>query len=92
MGDSPRVLNIRKHGKPDDAVLVDRSTRWGNPFQIGRDGTRLEVITKHAEWIKTQPRILACLGDLEGKDLVCWCAPLPCHAETLKNMANKKCP
>lgn len=26
--------------------------------------------------------------ELKGKDLVCWCAPLPCHADVLLELAN----
>ena len=29
------------------------------------------------------------LDELRGKDLVCWCAPFPCHADVLLKLANK---
>ena len=29
------------------AVLIDRRTRWGNPFVVGRDGTREQVIARY---------------------------------------------
>ena len=29
------------------------------------------------------------LAPLRGKDLVCWCSPLPCHADVLLRMANE---
>jgi len=28
------------------------------------------------------------IEELRGKDLVCWCAPLPCHADILLELAN----
>jgi hypothetical protein len=28
-------------------VYIGRPSKWGNPFQIGRDGTRDEVIAKY---------------------------------------------
>ena len=36
-----------------------------------------------AAWIAQQPALLAALGELRGKHLVCWCAPERCHAELL---------
>ncbi|MGA9841048.1 MAG: DUF4326 domain-containing protein [Nitrososphaeraceae archaeon] len=29
------------------------------------------------------------LPELKGKVLGCWCAPLPCHGDTLAELANK---
>lgn len=83
-----QVLNQKKHGVPHGAVYVGRPSKWGNPFSIGKDGTRAEVIAKHAEWILTQPKLMAALHELKGKDLVCWCAPEACHAETMMRLAN----
>jgi len=31
----PKVLNKRTDLIPPDAVLVDRTTKWGNPFKVG---------------------------------------------------------
>ncbi len=82
-----KVVHCRK--EPFD-VLIDRSTQWGNPFLIGKDGTREEVITKHKEWILTQPELLAQLYKLKGKTLGCWCSPAACHGNTLSELANGK--
>lgn len=59
------------------------NTKWGNPFRIGPDGTREEVIAKHADWILTQPHLMESLEELRDKILGCHCAPLPCHGNTL---------
>lgn len=64
-------------------VYIGRGSKWGNPFVIGRDGTREEVIGFYREWIRKQPSLLASLGELRGKVLGCWCAPKPCHGEVL---------
>lgn len=85
----PEVLNKRVHGVPPGAVLVDRSTKWGNPFHIGRDGTRAEVIAKYRNHLK-RSGLKRDLHELRGKDLVCWCAPLPCHADVLLEAANEE--
>ena len=34
-------------------VYIGRPGPWGNPFEIGTDGTREEVIAKYEEWIKS---------------------------------------
>jgi hypothetical protein len=62
---------------------------WGNRFEIGRDGTRAEVIAKYRTWIYTQPKLLeAARRTLKGKVLGCWCAPLDCHGGVLAEIAN----
>jgi len=57
------------------------------------DDTVEELHRKAVEWFKTyaQARLKAepnWLSPLRGKDLVCWCAPLPCHADVLLELAN----
>lgn len=69
-------------------VLIDRTTKWGNPFIIGKDGTREEVIEKYRKWIMTQPHLLSSLHELKGKVLGCWCHPKSCHGEVLIELVN----
>lgn len=70
-------------------VYIGRPSKWGNPFEIGRDGTRAEVIAKYSEWVLTQPALMAALGELRGKTLGCWCSPRACHGDVLVALANK---
>ena len=94
---TPVVLNKRRDKIPADAVLVDRTTKWGNIFKIGhphpRTGkpmTRKDAIAEYADRLDAIIHHgLLDLDELQGKDLVCWCAPLPCHADILLEMANK---
>lgn len=82
---------------------VDPTSRWGNPFVIGKDGLRREVIAKHREWFlwgsetknvgrfKVCPVLLRGLvrQELGGYNLACPCRiELPCHADTLLEVAN----
>ena len=87
----PKVLNRRTDKIPSDAVYVGRPSKWGNPYQIGVSGTRGEVIQLYREdledAVSDNPHYL---DKLKGKDLVCWCAPLPCHADVLLELANKE--
>ena len=81
-----RVVHCKK--EPYD-VLIDRSTILGNPFIIGRDGTREEVIEKYRSYVPTQPRLMARLRHLKDKTLGCWCKPNACHGDVLAEMADE---
>jgi hypothetical protein len=86
----PRVLN-RSTTKttPEGAIYVGRPSKWGNPFMVGRDGNRIEVIRKYRQMIESNPDMTwDAVQELRGSDLVCWCAPLPCHADVLIEIAN----
>ena len=87
-----KVLNARKVGKRSDATrtYIGRPSKWGNPFVIGRDGSRAEVIAKYRAWIVTQPALMGSLDELRGRDLICWCSPLACHGNVLIELANKR--
>jgi hypothetical protein len=70
-------------------VYIGRPSKWGNPFAIGKDGTREEVIAKYGQWLQTQPALLAALPELKGKTLACWCAPHACHGDILAERADR---
>ncbi len=73
-------------------VYIGRPSIWGNPFTIGRDGTRDEVIAKYRAWIMTRPDLLARVGELKGKTIACWCHPLACHGDVLAELADASAP
>lgn len=75
-----RVVHWRKEQFDID---IRRPAKWGNPFKIGTDGTRSEVIEKYRNWLMTQPHLIADLEELRGKRLGCWCHPKPCHGDVL---------
>lgn len=68
-------------------VYIGRPSKWGNPFVIGIDGTRQEVIAKYEAWLKTQTELMVALPELHGKVLGCWCAPQACHGDVLARLA-----
>ena len=95
----PKVWNKRDPSVPKDAVYVGRPTKWGNPYThlpinpkyadtCIKVATREDAVKKYKE---TLPRFIYDLApvELKGKDLVCWCAPKPCHADVLLEIANK---
>ena len=70
-------------------VYIGRPSKWGNPFVIGKDGTRDEVIAKYREWLLAQPALVEALPELSGKVLGCWCAPQACHGDVLAELSNR---
>lgn len=76
-------------GARPNSVYIGRPSKWGNPFEIGKDGTREEVIERYREWIALQLPLLKALPELRGKVLVCWCKPLACHGDVLAELANQ---
>lgn len=71
-------------------TYVGRPTPLGNPFRIGQDGTRLQVIQKYRRWLYERimagdRTVLDALAQLtEDSVLVCSCVPEPCHAEVIE--------
>lgn len=83
------VFNIHKKNVPKEAVYIGRPSKWGNPFVIGKDGTREEVIAKYKGWLFARPETLSQIKqELAGKNLACFCAPKPCHGDILLALAN----
>jgi hypothetical protein len=72
-------------------VRIDRRTGFGNPFVVGKDGTREEVIAKYRVWlwqrIKHGGSLAKTIVDELREDsiLLCHCAPLKCHGEVLES-------
>lgn len=88
----PKVYNKYHKDAPKDAIYIGRPSKWGNPYEIGRDGTRDEVVEKYRQFaiehIHTSDLFVKDLEELRGKDLVCWCAPKLCHGHILLSLAN----
>jgi hypothetical protein len=83
----PVVVNMRTCGTPTPHdVRIDRRTKWGNPYRIGRDGTRQEVIAQYRAYLLSRPDLMAALPELRGKRLLCHCAPLACHGDVLADL------
>jgi len=85
-----KVVNRRT--KPFD-VYIGRGSPWGNPFRIGPDGTRDEVIRKYRDWVLNSNDADALwirehVTELKGKTLGCYCAPQPCHGDFLAILAD----
>ena len=78
-------------------VYIGRPSKWGNPFKIGRDGNREEVIEKYGEWLigareapggEERPALDEAKQKLRGKRLGCYCRPRACHGDVLKKFVD----
>ena len=96
-----RIQLSRRKGwrMPPNTMKVDRTTKWGNPFVVGKHGTRAECVEYFGymlngyicltegdpdEQIAYRKMVIRDRAELKGKNLACWC-PLnaPCHADLL---------
>lgn len=90
----PRVLNKKTHGIPKGAKYVGRPSKFGNPHPVGycnlckKTHNRKEAITLFIQEMTPELK-MAARKELKGKDLVCWCHPLDCHANYLLKLANQ---
>jgi len=59
---------------------------WANPYKIGKDGDRKEVLEKYEAYIRNkieEEGLQNELKKLSGKNLGCWCYPEKCHGDIL---------
>lgn len=85
-----KVVNLRKEKYTH---YIGRGSVFGNPFVIGKDGNREEVIKKYNWWVRTYMYSngmfgLSSLGlaiyDLpEDAILGCYCKPKACHGDVI---------
>jgi hypothetical protein len=79
-----RVVHCKKE-KYD--VYIGRPSIFGNPFSIGKDGNRKEVIAKFGVYffkrIMTDENFYHSVSELKGKILGCWCKPEDCHGDII---------
>jgi len=69
-----------------------QGSQFSNPFKIGRDGNRFEVLKKYEEMViiklSHDATFAKNLETLYGKNLGCWCHPEPCHGDVLLKIIN----
>lgn len=84
-----RVVNMKNEIAN---VKVDRSSVLGNPFKIGRDGNREEVIRKYRSYLNNCIRVVDELNRLKDMSddtvLGCWCKPKACHGDVIVSAVN----
>lgn len=81
-----KVVNYHNGDYFDISIM--RPSKWGNPFMIGKDGNRKQVIDKYRSWILSHPLLLSDLGELRGRTLGCCCKPKDCHGDVLAELVD----
>ena len=100
-----RIQRKRSKGfkLPENTVIVDRTTKWGNPFIVSptvkpgsRSGCDLICVPTIEDAIDCYRLYLQRddidldPAELRGKNLACWCKlDAPCHADVLLELANE---
>lgn len=85
-----KILNKHDCLDSPNAIYVGRPSPWGNPFEIKANQSRDTVCSLFEEWALSPEATdfrTAVRTHLAGHDLLCWCAPKRCHAETLRKIA-----
>ncbi|MER7756054.1 DUF4326 domain-containing protein [Kitasatospora sp. NPDC097643] len=95
------VVNLKGHRDDPgyaDVVYVGRPMHRGGwhlpgspphcPYRPGPDLTREQMLVKYRAHLLAHPDLLALVPPLRGHRLGCWCAPLPCHADVLADLAD----
>lgn len=77
------VIHVRDQEEGGNYVYIGRPSIWGNPYIVGMDGTRRQVLEKYRDYILQHKELLARLPELKNKTLVCWCKPSICHGDVL---------
>ncbi len=75
------VVNLKTFDEYD--VFIGRPSKWENPYRIGKDGTRKEVIEKYRFYLTANRELMEDIMSLDGKVLGCYCKPLPCHGDVI---------
>jgi hypothetical protein len=79
-----RVKNIRTEVLDEEKdVYIGRGSKWGNPFVIGKDGDRNQVIEMYKKYFDSNDELKKDIEELRNKNLVCYCSPKKCHGEVL---------
>lgn len=103
----PKYKNLEEWMKDENNVYIGRagivfingkrypskSSIFANPYKIGKDGERNDVIIKYKKYIldkiNTSIEYQEEFEKIKGKNLGCWCSPEKCHGDVLLELTNK---
>ena len=85
----PQVFNIATR-KPDgsDNIFIGRPSTFGNIFTVSEYG-REKAIELFEDYLFNSG-LIEQIGQLKGKNLICFCKPKKCHGDILLKLANSK--
>jgi hypothetical protein len=65
------------------------ASKWANPFRPKLPADHEEAVAAYERWLQSQRHLMDALHELSGRELICWCTPLPCHGDVLLRLANE---
>jgi hypothetical protein len=70
----PRVFNIKNIDHiTENMVYIGRPSKWGNPFKIDQNNSRLKVIEQFRNMVLSDEKFIKEIRkELIGKDLLCF--------------------
>ena len=82
------------HARPEHELAA---SKWDTPYRPETHGTAEdesgkwdECVFMHRVWLPVRPDLMAAVGELRGKDLVCWYVEDGrSHGDVLLEMANR---
>ncbi len=96
---APTIANIRDIESWENALYIGRKSHfkhetlqkseWANHFKVSASLRRTDAIKQYEKYVKNNKQLMSKLHTLNGKNLVCWCAPKPCHGEVLVKLFNE---
>lgn len=99
-----QIKNVKRDGWNSGFYIGRKNgakVHFGNPFPVEKYG-RDKCIEMFEKWLRkedfldveTERRdwILSNLDQLENKDLLCWCDPMPCHANVYFKLIKERQP
>ena len=103
----PKYKNLKEWMEDPDNIYIGRkgvvfidkkrfpenNSIFANPFKIGKNGTREDVIEQYETYIRNKIEsneyFKQELCNLEGKVLGCWCHPEQCHGDVLLRLIDE---
>ena len=85
-----RIINLNTDSADEQTVYIGRPSKWGNPYRVGIDGSKTEVLVLYKQHVLSTPDLINSLSELDGKTLACWCKPAKCHRDVLVELLNVK--
>jgi ParB-like chromosome segregation protein Spo0J len=71
-------------------IRIDRSSQFGNPYEMPGDGDRGKVCESFSLYFQRKFSLHSQVKDLAGKVLGCWCYPQRCHGNHLISLLSQE--
>ena len=91
-----RINVVNRNSGLQGMSIMRGKSPLANPFRIGVDGDRKQVIEKYRVWlwermqgdagspVNTELKRLLAIARIRPLVLVCCCKPLPCHGDVIR--------